>query len=108
MNKERVAFYYKVLRLGNHFVSTKDGRYRVEFEGMYFTRSTLVHFVWNPNEEPLRPGEQLHHRDLNRLRDTRNNLVRMSSEAHLALHKEYERRACSPRHFGKTAKPPCF
>jgi hypothetical protein len=86
VEETKLDFYKRVLEEGTHFISKKDGRYRVCYNDQYFTRATLVYHLANPSEGPLQKGEEIHHRDHNRLNDGPTNLERLTQRKHLAVH----------------------
>lgn len=58
---------------------------RVDGKPRYMHRS---HWVWNQNhpDDPVRPGEHVHHVDGNKLNDDPSNLQKLSAVEHLSLH----------------------
>jgi hypothetical protein len=88
VSRKTLKLYRIALREGETRISEKDGRNRILFNGQWLQKSIVVYFLNHPNEEPLGPNEQIHHKDHDRTNDDPANLERVNTKEHIEIHRD--------------------
>ena len=92
IDKIRVYSWNEILRDGTMFVGIKENgkkRRYIYFKGKRYSYPTVL---WNANhpEDLVKPGEVVHHLDLNGLNDVLSNYGKLTRARHKQLHSNIE------------------